>query len=175
MTTTVDIDMKKADALAMVRDRTASLLRWKCLVAEGNIRCKADVRRVEAELAAAIVAAEKAGVSAEAIAEVAEVTAKPATSKLREEISRLQELLTSAEAEAHLAWKEAGVLSAEVCRLEAALAVAVTEKEEMGNKVAQEGVSFLKGLESREFEVQCWQWTSMLCFSAALALVCWML
>lgn len=174
MTTTVDIDMKKADALAMVRDRTASLLRWQCLVAEGNIRCKADVRRVEAELAAAIVAAEKAGVSAEAIAEVAEVTAKPA-SKLREEISRLQAMLTSAEAEAVIAWKEAGILSGEVCRLEAALAVAEAEQEALGKKLSQEGVSFLKGLESREFEVQCWQWTSMLCFSAALALVCWML
>ena len=175
MTTTVDIDMKKADALAMVRDRTASLLRWKCLVAEGNIRCKADARRVEAELAAAIVAAEKAGVSAEAIAEVAEVTAKPPATKLREEISRLQQQAASSEAEAVIAWKEAGILAAEVCRLEAALAVAVTEKEEMGKKLSQEGVSFLKGLESREFEVQCWQWVSMICFSAALALVCWML
>jgi hypothetical protein len=175
MTTTVDIDMKKADALAMVRDRTASLLRWKCLVAEGNIRCKADVRRVEAELAAAIVAAEKAGVSAEAIAEVAEVTAKPATRKLREEISRMQEMLTSAEAEAIIAWKEAGLLASEVCRLEAALAVEGSEKEALSKKLAQESVSFLEGLQSREFEIHCWQWTAMMCFSAALALVCWML
>ena len=166
-------NMRQEKAMAILKQSHENLQRWKLLVAGGNKACERDVRRVQAEVDVAISSAEKAGISAEEIAEV--TGAKPATSKLREEISRLQELLTSAEAEAHLAWKEAGVLSAEVCRLEAALAVAVTEKEEMGNKVAQEGVSFLKGLESREFEVQCWQWTSMLCFSAALALVCWML
>jgi len=167
--------VKREDALATLRGRTAALLRWKCLVAEGNIRCKADVRRVEAELAAAISAAEKAGVSAEAIAEVAEVTAKPSTSKLREEISRLQALVTSAEAEVTIAWKEAGILSAEVCRLEAALAEEGAAKGELNLKLSKEGESFLKGLESQQFEIHCWQWTTMMCFSAALALVCWML
>ena len=166
-------NIKKENAMVRLRDRHADLLRWTFLVAEGNEACKRDVRRVRAEVDLAISLAEKAGISAEEIAEV--TGAKPVASKLREEISRMQALVTSAEAEVTIAWKEAGILSAEVCRLEAALAVEGSEKEALSKKLAQESVSFLEGLQSREFEVHCWQWTAMMCFSAALALVCWML
>ena len=166
-------NMRQESAMANLRQSHETLQRWKFLVAGGNKVCERDVRRAQAEVDVAISLAEKAGISAEEIAEV--TGAKPPATKLREEISRLQQQAASSEAEAVIAWKEAGILAAEVCRLEAALAVAVTEKEEMGKKLSQEGVSFLKGLESREFEVQCWQWVSMICFSAALALVCWML
>jgi len=165
-------NIKKENAMVRLRDRHADLLRWTFLVAEGNEACKRDVRRVRAEVDLAISLAEKAGISAEEIAEV--TGAKPVASKLREEIDRLQQKVTSAEAEATIAWKEAGILSAEVCRLEAALAASGIENDEVRKRLeTDEG--FLKGLQSREFEVHCWQWASVMCFSAALALVCWML
>ena len=117
-------NMRQESAMANLRQSHETLQRWKFLVAGGNKVCERDVRRVQAEVDVAISLAEKAGISAEEIAEV--TGAKPPATKLREEISRLQQQAASSEAEAVIAWKEAGILAAEVCRLEAALAVAVT-------------------------------------------------